>query len=222
MRLAVLLVAMGGALSCLGAKEFSLCCGTSAQPVYVHLAQLEAGRAPPSNYLRIGPHIAIFPAAVYRYRCQEGTGRAAADASLLACYYPIVSSSHPFVLRLEQLQQRYGDLSRAARHTSLPELKQFAVLVKTARFGCPRHIPAGVQHHTGLCGMVINRVESLGPEEQQFLHASFPELQLDRVLIVEEGRTPSSVASCLAMMGSGVLLVLAGVRLFWCRAVGSL
>jgi len=222
MRLAALLMALGGALSCLGLKEYSLCRGTTAEPVLVDLADIEAGRVPASNYLRIGPHIALLPAAVYRYRCEPcARGAAADDAPLVACYYPIISRSHPFVARLGQLEHRYGDLAKAAKTHPLPRLDRFAVLVKTSEYRRVSEIPKDAEPRDGLCGMVINRVESLGAEEERFLQAGFPDAHLERVLIVEQGRTPSSFARSLAMIGSGALLVLAGLRLFWRRGVGS-
>ncbi len=223
MRLAVLFMALGGGLSCLGLNELALCRGTTAQPVFVDLADLEAGRSPSSSYLRIGPHIALLPAAVYRYRCEACSAAApAGDAPLVACYYPIISRSHPFVAGLEQLEQRWGDMAEAAGKQPLPKLDHFAVLVKTSRYRRVGEIPADVQSCGGLSGMVVNRVESLGPEERRFLQASFPAVDLDQLRIVEEGRIPSSLARCFALLGSGAVLVLAGVRLFWRRAVGSL
>lgn len=234
MRLALLFMAFGSALSCLGAKELLLCCGTTAEPVFVELAELETGGALRSNYVRIGPHIALLPAAVYRYRCVPGSAQrldhsgadasrcGAGDVRLVACYYPIISRSHPFVVRLEQLGQRRAALPGEAATDALPKLEQFAVLVKTSRYRRVEEIPREVQPSPGFCGLVVNRVESLGREERRFLQAGFPAADFDRLWIVEEGRRPSSPARCIAMLGSGAVLVLAGVRLFWRRAVSPL
>lgn len=234
MRLAVLFMAFGSALSCLGVKELVLCRGTTAQPVFVELAELEAGSGLLSNYVRIGPHIAVLPAAVYRYRCAPGSAErldrssaaashwGAGDGQLVACYYPIISRSHPFIVRLEQFAQRRAVLPGGVGADSLPKLEQFAVLVKTSRYRRAEEIPQGVQPSPGLCGLVVNRVESLGREERRFLQAGFPAVDFDRLWIVEEGRRPSSPARCIAMLGSGAVLVLAGARLFWRRAVSPL
>ncbi len=64
-----------------------------------------------------------------------------------------------------------------------------------------------------LPGMVINRIASLGSEEKKFLHESYPGVDFDKCLIIEEGRKPSSADAITAYNGGGVLLLLGGIGL---------
>jgi hypothetical protein len=62
-----------------------------------------------------------------------------------------------------------------------------------------------------LPGMVTNRVTKLGPTEKRLLRESYPNTDLDRCLIIEEGREPSGVGKVMALGAAGVILVLAGI-----------
>jgi hypothetical protein len=56
-----------------------------------------------------------------------------------------------------------------------------------------------------LRGMVINEIRSLGKEEQRLLKQQYPNTDLSRCLIIEEGREPSGSGKLAAMfVGSGL------------------
>jgi hypothetical protein len=56
--------------------------------------------------------------------------------------------------------------------------------------------------------LIVNGVRSRGLDARALLQQSFPGLDLDAVLILEEDRKPSSTAECLGMLGGGAALLL--------------
>ncbi|HVS35299.1 MAG TPA: hypothetical protein VMS17_06925 [Gemmataceae bacterium] len=63
---------------------------------------------------------------------------------------------------------------------------------------------------TQLEGMVVNRIESLGSDEKNFLLKDYPDIDFDTCIILEEGRKPSNSAMLFLMGGGGLALLLGG------------
>jgi hypothetical protein len=126
-------------------------------------------------------------------------------------YYPIISESHPYLQRVGEALERYGswdDIPESER----PVFDDFSVLVRSERYKVVRAVPGpDWDQADAVQGLIVNGVRSLGVEERNLLGSSFPTLNLDRVLILEEGRTPSSMTSCLGLLGSGAALLLAAL-----------
>ncbi|HKI30621.1 MAG TPA: hypothetical protein VKA46_01920 [Gemmataceae bacterium] len=62
-----------------------------------------------------------------------------------------------------------------------------------------------------LAGMVTNRITKLGAEEKRLLRQSYPTADLERCLIIEDGRQPSGVGKVMLLGAGGIGLVLAGI-----------
>jgi hypothetical protein len=70
-------------------------------------------------------------------------------------------------------------------------------------------------HQDSVKGLVINRIDSLDSEEEKLIKENFPSLDIDKVLILEQDRTPASLFKSMGMMAGGMLLALVGVGLFF-------
>lgn len=62
-----------------------------------------------------------------------------------------------------------------------------------------------------LPGMVTNRIDSLGYQEKELLSKSYPNANLDKCLIIEEGREPAGSGKLVALGGGGILSLLGGI-----------
>ena len=140
------------------------------------------------------------------------TGEPKDTTKVTKTYYPIISETHPFLMKLAVLAEQFGGEEKIPDEL-WPAFDQFTVLVKTDRFKTIGSIPDNWGDDANIEGLVINRIEGLSGEEANLLRQSFPQLDMDKVLILEEGRKPSPVTTSLGMMGGGVLLSGLGVFL---------
>ena len=101
----------------------------------------------------------------------------------------------------------------ATRHP--PTIKEFKVLVKTNKFKTIGGIPDDFPLEPSLQGLVINRIHSLGKDEKNLIQQSFPQLDLTKVLILEEGRKPTSSLLALGMVLGGIVVAASGGIGFW-------
>lgn len=215
-RIAVLLIVGGGFLSFVGGQEFLVGRGASSKPVAVDLARLEAGEAAPNNHLRVGEHIALYPACVYSYQTtKHAAGDPSPSAKVNYCFYPIISREHEFIRDLSELNAKYHGMGNVPDNIPAPEIRQFAILVKTRQFKTIGAIPGDIDTADSVEGLVVNQIDSLDGEEEKLIKESFPNLDVDRVLILEEGRRPASLVKSLGMMAGGVALVLGGLGLLF-------
>jgi len=179
-------------LVCLGLayyawRETTVSAGVSATPVDADLAEIERTRTPPDLHLRLGRHVALYNFSVFEYESDRDPGPFLPDGTPVNyCLYPVVSESHP------------------ALSEEGAESPDFAVLVKTERFRVVGAIPGKQDREASVEGLVINRIESLDAEEKRLIREGLPGVDLSRVLILEENRTPTSGT------GSVLLFVLAG------------
>lgn len=204
LRLKLLLMAAGGALIYFGYQEFQVGRDASATPVEVTLSSLEQGEPAPNVHLQVDEHIALYHECVYSYRQNKGeVGEPGPEAKVNFAYYPIISAEHPFV----------------QSEDNSATLDTFAVLVKTHRLKTVGDIPDIPRMDSEVSGLVINRIGSLKKDEKQLIAQSFPSMNLDQVLILQEGRKPSGMLIYLGeMIGGLVMIALAGVWLFTGRS----
>lgn len=205
-RIKLAMVALGGFIAFMGFQEFHVSQGATVEPAKVSLADLEAGKVPDNSHLEIGSHIALYGASIYEYeQSKYETGEPGSNAKVNHCYYPIFSTEHPLFAVEEPTA---GD-------------DDFAVLVKTKAFKTVGSIPDGGPTVASVQGLVINRISSLDSEEKDLVKQSFPRANLDKVLILEQGRTPASFAKSGGMLGGGVLLSLVGIGMFFVGRKGA-
>ena len=208
-RIKIAMIIGGGVLAFFGIQEFRVSSGTSSAPEEVQLLQLEGGQIPENSHLKVGPHYAIYAGSIYEYEESKysASSTPSNSAKVNVCYYPIVSKSHPFVEAVE-------------REDDFFEFDQIAGLVKTKRFKKIGSIPEDLlADESNVQGLVVNRVDSLDKEEKKLLKENFPKVDIDRVLILEEGRQPSSLLKSGGMIMGGLALIAVGIGLFFVGAV---
>jgi hypothetical protein len=215
-KLAVLL--LGGALAFYGYQEHGLATKATQEPIAVDLAELETGARPPSLHVEIGPHWKLWDGLIYSYTTRDEEPSEPGPATELDfVYYPLVSEQHPFMVKWQGLLATYGSFDAVPGEEREP-LPQVAMLVRSERFARLGDVPTETwEHGDRLHGLLVNDVRSLGPDARQLLRQSFATLDFDRVLILEEGRRPSSPAATLGMMGGGGILSLLGLASFFVR-----
>ena len=212
MRFLLVLVIGGGFLIFLGGREWWVSSGAGDKPVEVDLAKLEAGEAPPNNYVAVKEGIALYPALVYSYpkNKYDANKEPTPDTSINYAYYPIISTEHPFVRDMKAaVAQPAGPDA-----LNVPVPKDFRVLVKTYKFKKIRDVPIRFDALKNTEGLVINSISSLDNDEEKMIKESFPQLDTKRMLIIEEGRQPASPLKSFGMMGGGVALIAVAGFLF--------
>jgi hypothetical protein len=215
-RLKLALIVIGGVLVFIGGREWFVSRGATAEPAAVDLAALERGETPGNNHMRIGRHVALYPEAIFKSEVPESqVGPPGPGAKVNYCYYPIISHEHPFIQAVAKLVANEGGPENVADRPALPGINNFAVLVKTKRFKTVGAIPDDPGNETAVQGLAINRIESLEDEAEKLIKQSFPTVDLEKVIILEDGRKPASFAGSWGMMLGGLALAALGVGLFF-------
>jgi hypothetical protein len=65
-----------------------------------------------------------------------------------------------------------------------------------------------------LQGLVINKVASVGSKEADLLKSSYPQFDVERCLIIQEGRTPADAMKMLLYFGGGGALIVVSLVMF--------
>jgi len=108
----------------------------------------------------------------------------------------------------------YADFDELDEDVEDSSLDNFRVIVKTSRFDTMRDIPEeSLAQEDRVSGLVVNQISSLGRQERDLLRESFPELDFDKLIILAEGREPSSPSQSFGMMSGGGVLLLFGLGL---------
>jgi hypothetical protein len=210
MRFVLILIVVGGFLIYMGYQEYRVSGGESSEPEEVDLAEVEKGNVPENTYLKIKEHVALYPAAVYSYSAKSEQANPPASTSVNYSFHPIISTSHPFATAIEELASKQIE-SENIQDFEVPEIKEFAVIVKTEKFETIGDIPENMRGEDSIEGLVINKIDSLDKEEKELLKQSFPSADLDKVLILEDGRKPAPMIKWLGMIGGGILLIVVGI-----------
>ncbi len=205
-------IGLGCVVAFVGYQEFGLLRLSTEEPVPTELALLEGGAPPPNLHLEIGHHWKVWDELIYSYSLKGGQSEAP-DTRVDYAYYPILSDEHSYFDQVDALGDRYGT-GGTLLEQDIPAVGTFAVLVRTRAFKRLGEIPSGSwEDAENLRGLVVNRVRTLGHDEQPLLLRSFPSIDLTKIIILEEGRRPSSRAYALGMLGCGGALSLLGVGL---------
>lgn len=214
-RLKIAALIGGAMLAFYGIQEFRVSQGASVEPADVNLADIEGGTTSDNNHVRVGQHFAIYDGSVYQYRQGKyETGEPGATTKIDYVYYPIISVDHPFFVRLRELTEQHGSLDDVP-DAEWPLIDTFSAIVKSTDFGTIGSIPEGIGANDSVQGLVINLIGGLDSEEQSLLHQSFPKIDVNKVLIIESGRTPASAVKSLGITAGGVLVSLLGLGGFF-------
>jgi hypothetical protein len=211
---------IGGACSYWGWREYQVGKDSTPAPVDVDLAKLEAGERITNNHVRIGSHIACYYCNVYSYEKKKyDTKEPGPNQTVTYSYYPIISVSALQEL-MEPLREQYGpDLEGMPDNATFPLPQKFVVLVKTKRFKTVGALGGlkSFKHEESIKGLVINKIDTPSYEEKKLIREEFPNLDFDKVLILEEKREPVSVTTAIwFMVGGGMVLVLAMIGAVVC------
>jgi len=215
-RVKLIMIGIGGVLMFVGFQEFRVSQGTSTKAELLDLSAVEAGEKPGNSHVKIGGHTAVHGGAIYEYRQSKySNADPTPKTKITHAYYPIISKEHPFNVGWAELAQKYASLDEIPEGEKLPELTTFSVIVKTKRFETIGNIPDGINDEKSVQGLLINRIEGLDSEERNLILQSFPQVDVDQLLLLEEGRKPSSNFKSIGTMGGGLLLALVGIGLFF-------
>jgi hypothetical protein len=164
-----------------GYHEYRLSEGASAEPVPVEIADLEAGKRPAQNHIRIGKHSPVWDQCIYSVSPKD---KDKPDPLVFEVLYPVISPS--------KLDHWDGKVT---------------VLVETHRFGRVSDIQKDkVRVVPEATGMLVNSIRSLREEEARLIREGLPDQDLENVLILQEGRKPTSQTWALVIMGAGIAL----------------
>jgi len=211
-------VVLGGVLAFMGFEEYRVSSGATSEPESIDLSGLEAGQDVANTHIRIGLHSAVYAGVVYRWEGDEYSNDGSSpNARVKYAYYPIISRTHPFNVRWDALAEKYGSYDDVPETEDFPELTTFSVLVKTERFKTVGTLPEGILDETERSGLLIHRIDGLDEEEKILVREGFPQVDFDKLLILEDGRKPSSAFMWMGMMAGGLLVSLTGVALLVAR-----
>jgi hypothetical protein len=204
-----LLIVIGVILIINGYMEYTAAQGTSSTPKQIELNTLEQGATLMNNYVIIGPHWRLYPAAVYHYTIPKSATSQdpKPEYTVAGTYYPIISDQHPFMVQLRSLAEKYG-AAEAIPNSEVPNLTDFTVLVKTFEFPTIGAIPNEISKADKVEGLVINRIAMLNSKEKELIAQNFPQLDFSKIYVVEAGRKPTSTSQAVSMMVGGLGLIL--------------
>ena len=197
---------VGLGLIVFGYSEFRLAIRESGSPASFRLEDLEAGAKPSQNHVLLGRHVRLYSLAVYRAKAKEiGDPKARLDYVLV----PIFSPEHPF----------YKEWSKQREEGNV-RLDKLRVVLRTTRHATLADIPAWTVEEPSLEGMVVNDIQSLGKDEIALLREEFPGANFEDVLLIEEGRRPTSLLVSACCLVGGTLLAGLAIRQWWSQARG--
>jgi hypothetical protein len=205
----VFIIGCGGVIW--GSSEYRVARGTSAEAVDVDLAALEEGGEPPQNHIRIGPHMRVYPGAIYS--CDE-KDKDSADPPIHFVIYPLLSSSNPSMKKFLQDIEADTDLKQMEKML-LPPIDDVRVLVLTRKYAKLSEVPTRIARPDSITGLIVNPIRRLEKKETDVLRQTYPDIDFSKTFILEEDRKPKSlVVAILTASGGYVLLSLAAVGFF--------
>lgn len=210
-RLILLLLVLGVMGFVKGVQELKLTLSAGTEPEAVKLLALEKGDIPDSPSLSIGEHWAVYSSLIYTYDEKIlGSNEHDSATEINYAYYPIISDDHPYNKAVDKLIEKYGDEIPEGLY---PEFREFTVLVKTTRFETLGDVPDFWDFNESVQGLVINSIGKLDGDERDLLKEMFPYMNIDEVLILEEGRSLSPVGMFILYFGGGFVILALGVLL---------
>lgn len=180
----------------------------------MELSDLEAGQPLPNIHLRLGRHWKVWDELYYSYEIEPDEDPNAPGTKVTYAFYPLVPDVHPH----SQAYALPGELYESAEDVpedAWPVLQDFAVLVRTKEFRTVGALPetGEWQDAEELTGLVVNEIRPLKTDERDLLTQAYPAINLESVLVVEEGRRPETATSCFVWMALGGGAILLGLFL---------
>ncbi len=188
LRLAIVLLAMGGGLLMGGVKEVTLFNASSRNPETISLAQL-AERGPQGNPNIILTDFRLCNNFVQQTRTHWGHKEETWDSVWV-----------PIVPRDKGLLGLFGANAAGINIQAIIFSKHVGSKAELTKLAAPQ-----------LRGMVINAISSLRGDQLKLLQQAYPGIDFERCLIIEEGHEPASAALLSFYLGGGGVLALIGV-----------
>ncbi|MCM8539022.1 MAG: hypothetical protein NE328_02025 [Lentisphaeraceae bacterium] len=209
MRFILAIIIGGGFLSFTGYQEYLVSSNAKSTPSKVKVEDLEKGVKLKNNYVQLEEHIALIGGCVYSAKLRKGQSTIQKNSTVEYCYYPLISYEHPYLKEQDRLIEKYGKYEMIPKN-ELPKLRDIKVLVKSTKYSTVSSIPEEVDHKNKFRGLVINSIDSVKSEEAALLSQSFPGINVNKVIIIEQDRKPSSMMISLLMMAGGALIIVGG------------
>lgn len=188
-----LAIVIGGIfLAVYGHKERSLAQGAEAEPRTVTLRELEEGGTGSNAHVVVTDFVPLVDFIVVRTK-EHSSEPDKWDQS----WIPLIPSDSEHVKKL----------MAADENEQLPA-PRVRVILKTGS-GSQASLENYLRTES-IQGMIVNAVESLGSEEQGILRQRYAASDVSRLLILEEGRTPTKTPLATAMFFAGICIALAG------------
>jgi len=206
-------IALGAFLAFWGFNENKLNSNMTSEPEKVTMAELEKGGYSGSNYVEISDFYNLNFQLVYSAKVGKYDKDVKEDSTVEYCYIPIISKENPFVEKVDSYLAQVEAGGEAAQNIPEPSLDSYSVLVKTDRYKKVGDLPYGFDEGAALQGVFINKITSLADDEKDLLLEGASGIDLENILILEEGRTPSSATKAYGAMAGGVVIAL--LSLLW-------
>lgn len=173
----------------------------------IDLASIERGDKIDNISLAIGGHTALYGLMFYNPAHGEDMNKLGPATHVAYVYYPILSPSHPYQETLKKLAGRFVSQDKISMN-DYPPLNALGVLVKTDRYKKFGEIPDGWRSEKSVQGMIINGIET--EYNKNTIKKHFPNVNLEKLIIIEENRKPTPLYIVFGAAALGVLLILAG------------
>jgi hypothetical protein len=200
---------VGIGLCVYASHEYTLSAGSAGEPVDVELLDIENGRIPKSPYIRLGPHYRFYADILYDYEIEDENEEPTEHTKVKAAYYPIFSTDGPVGRQMEALIRKYGGYDGIP--DQLPDDEWLpddspAVIVETAEYKTVGELPQGAVRLENTEGMIVHWGGPMGDELMASIRERFPDINLNKVVILELGRKPTSSIAVFGMIVGGILL----------------
>lgn len=205
-RVALVLIVLGGVLGFIGFKEARLGEGASAEPQHMTAQEL-IDNGPGENV-----HLILheFVACEFSYVVFTDEGRD--EGPYEKVFIPILAEGGQWHRAVLELVDEDGNLPR-----NVPMPEDIRVIAKLKNIRDDDRV-SRMMGKTALQGMVINEIASLGSDTRRILSEQYPGVDFDTCYILEVGRKPAGSGKLVIMFGGGGALVLAGVAVLVFRS----
>ena len=197
-------------------NDFRVAVESFGGPLEVKLHDIENGLIPTSKHIRLDEHYRLYASGVYRYSLERNLEAPDLGRPLEYAYYRVYSLQSPFGQGVTALRERYGGYEKLTHELSVeewPPTEGVGVIIKTTKYYWEEQFPGGLERALGISGIVINKRSPVRSKEKVMLQKNFGKIDFDKVLVLEEGGKPVSLAESMPMMALGAVLFLGPVFL---------
>jgi hypothetical protein len=191
-RLPILLIVFGVGLGIWGGKEAMLASSALATAQDISCADLSANGPGDNVHVRVKD----FKCVSHYVYLKSTTG------DWKTVWFPIVP---PSAIKIPPGKHMIHANSKAVSK-DLVDSSQIHVLIKTHTVHSQGDV-ASALNNDSFEGLVVNKIEKLSDKERELFQNSYPQMDVDNVYILEDGRQPAGGTGMLALIGGGLLLL---------------